>query len=228
MNVNLTCEPSYTLAYCYLDYGESMLVERDGMALMSAGIDVGVGIGPGGMAKAAMRKAFGGENFFMGRYTATVHGAWVAVAPPYPGDMMVIDVETHGTGMRLESGALVAAAQGVDVNVKYAGLSSIALREGATMLHVGGEGKVIVSSYGGIQRFDLRDGEQLIVDTGHLVGFDDTVSLQVTPLGGVTTSAMTGEGLVGVLTGPGTVLAQTRAERGLTEWLMPRREQNRR
>lgn len=226
VDVNLTCAPSYTIAYCTLAYGESVLVERGGMAAMSAGLEVSAGLGSGGVAKAAMRKAFGGESFFMGRYKAAVHGAWVAVAPPYPGDIMVLDLHGHGDGMRLESGALLAASEDVDINVKYAGLGSIVLREGATMLHVGGHGKVLVSSYGGIQQFNLREGESIVLDTGHLVGFSDTVRMQVGPLSGITTSAITGEGLVAHLTGPGLVLMQTRAEQGIVDWLMPRRAQN--
>lgn len=224
--MKLTCAPSYSMAYCYLSAGESVLVERGGMAAMSSGLEVSAGIGSGGVAKAAMRRAFGGESFFMGRYRAVIHGAWVAVAPPYPGDIAVVDLTGNDDGMRLETGSLLAAADTVEVNVRYAGLGVVALREGATMLHVGGHGKVLVGSYGGIQQFTLREGEQVIVDTGHLVGFADTVQLRVGPLSGVAVSAITGEGLVAQLSGPGLVLIQTRAEQGMRDWLSPDRAQN--
>jgi uncharacterized protein (AIM24 family) len=42
-------------------------------------------------------------------------------------------------------------------------------------------------------------------------------------LGGARVAAMSGEGIVARLTGPGPVFIQTRAEQGLTSWLAPSR-----
>lgn len=224
MEVKLTCSPSYTMAYCYLTAGESVLVEQGAMAAMSGGMKVSAGIGPGGMVKAAMRKTLGGEGFFMGRYTAEIHGAWVGVASRYPGDMAV--EQFSGNGLVIEQGALVAVSQHMDVDVKMAGLRNMVMQEGITMLRLSGNGSAVIGSYGGLQRFELGEGEQLIVDTGHLVGFSDTMRMRVGPLSSVTTSVVTGEGLVSVLEGPGIVLMQTRAEQNLRSWLFPDKAQN--
>jgi uncharacterized protein (TIGR00266 family) len=224
MEIKLTCAPSYTMAYCFLAADESVLVESGAMAAMSGGVRTGIGIGSGGVAKAAMRKVLGGESFFMGRYTADVHGAWVAVAPRYPGD--VAHELLQGDALLVESGALLAVSESVNVDVKWAGVRSIVLREGATLLRCSGMGDLLIGSYGGIQRFTLAEREQLIVDTGHLVGFSDTIKPRVGALSSLTTSAIVGEGLVALLEGPGTVLLQTRAEQGLKNWLMPERSQN--
>lgn len=212
------------MAYIYLAADESVLVEPDGMATMSAGVRVDPGVGPGGIVKAAMRKSLGSESFFMGRYTAEVDGAWVGVAPKYPGDMSAEDLVDES--ILIEAGALVAVGGDLAIDVKWAGLKSIALREGATMLRVSGSGMLLVGSYGGIQRFTLAEGESLVVDTGHLVGFTDSMGFKVGPLSSATTSVLVGEGLVGVLTGPGTVLVQTRAEQSLKDWLFPEKSQN--
>lgn len=232
VNIQLTCQPSYSLAYCMLDVGENLLVERDGMAKMSAGIDVGIGIGPGGMVKAAMRSQLGGESFFMGRYTARMHGAWVAVAPPFPGDIKVLQVEPDAPGILCESGSLLACqgpcgnVPGVDVDVKWAGVRRILIKEGATLLHLTGQGAVLLSSYGGIEEFHLGSGEEVIVDSGHLVGWEDTVEMKVGPLSSSSTAAFTGEWLVAKLTGPGRVWTQTRSEEALGSFLLPNRKQN--
>jgi uncharacterized protein (TIGR00266 family) len=220
MDVRIACQPSYSLAYCTLDHGESMYAERGAMALMSAGVAVSAGVGSGGMARAAMRKAFGGESFFMGQYTAEVHGAWVAVAPKYPGDIDVVDLEETG-GLVIERGAFLAAGQKVSVNVKYAGLRNVVMREGASFLHLTGAGLGLMCSYGGLQSYELGEGQELVVDTGHIVGFSDTVNMRVGPLSSVSTAVVTGEGLVALMTGPGRVWAQTRAESGLRDWLFP-------
>lgn len=225
MDVRIECQPSYAMAYLSLDVGESALVEHGAMAAMSAGISVGVGIGPGGIAKAVLRKTLGGESFFMGRYTADLHGAWVAVSPKFPGDITLVHV-TPGHSYAFEAGAFLAASEGVDVDVKYAGVRTVLLREGATMLGVRGTGKALICSYGGIQSFDLPDGATMIVDTGHLVGFAETVTVKIGPLSSLTTAMATGEGLVAELTGPGEVFIQTRAEQQLQTWLLPDKQQN--
>lgn len=237
MEIKLTHKPSYTQAYVILERGESLLVERDGMVQMSDGLDVSGGFGPGGAAKAALRKTLGGESLLMGRYTATYHNAWIAVSPRYPGDMAVIDLERlGGRGVAVEQGALVACAgpngrhAGVDVDVRWAGVGSMLVREGMTMLRLSGHGCALIGSYGGIEAIPLADGETRFVDTGHLVGFTDDTRIQVGPLGGVVASGMTGEGLVAKLTGaPGggsVIWTQTRSEQGLTGWLFPDKQQN--
>lgn len=226
MDIKIECQPAYAMAYISLDVGESVLVEQGAMAAMSAGVSVSAGMGPGGVGKAVMRRAFGGESLFMGRYTAELHGAWVAVTPRYPGDIAEVDIDA-GHGYRFEAGSFLAASEEVHVDVKYAGARSVIQREGITMLGVHGQGKALVCSYGGVQRFNLPDGATMIVDTGHLVGMSDTVSMKVGPLSGVATSVITGEGLVAELTGPGCVFVQTRAETQLRSWLFPEKKQNR-
>lgn len=224
MQVDISCAPSYSIAYCYLSQGEKVLVESGAMAYMSAGIGVSVGIGSGGVVGAAARKIAGGESFFMGAYTANIDGCWVAVAPKYPGD--IAHEKLTGQGLLIESGALLAVSEGVNVDVKWAGLGNIVLREGATLLHIDGQGDLLLGSYGGLQRFVLGAGEHLIVDTGHLVGYSDTMKPKVGPLSSVTTSVIVGEGLVGVLEGPGVVYTQTRSEQSIRSWLLPDKSQN--
>lgn len=224
MQVDVKCSPASALAYCYLTAGESVRCEAGAMAAMSGGISVKADAGPGGLVKGMLRKGLGGESFWMGRYTADVHGAWVALAPKFPGDIAVVDL-TDG-GIVAEAGSLLALSDGVSADVKFAGLRHVMLHEGATLLRLHGEGKAVVSSYGGLQRFELGPDEHIIIDTGHLVAYSDTMRLRVGPLSGLMTAAFSGEGLVGILEGPGTVWIQTRAEQALKSWLMPEHWQN--
>ena len=224
MDIDIKCSPSYSIAFCYLGAGESVLVESGGMAYMSAGVTVSAGLGSGGVAGAASRKLLGGEAFFMGKYTSNVDGAWVAAAPPFPGDIAAQHLT--GSPLLIESGSLLAVSETVDVDVTFSGVSTMLLREGATMLRCAGHGDLLVCSYGGLQRFELAAGEHLIVDTGHLVGFSEGMQTRAGALSSLATSAIVGEGIVGVIEGPGVVLTQTRSEQGMSEWLMPKRSQN--
>lgn len=224
MHVDVKCSPAYAMAYCYLEADESVRVEAGGMAAMSGGMHVKADAGPGGMRKGLMRKALGGESFWMGRYQADVHGAWVAVAPKFPGDIAVVDL--HGNGIVAVAGSLLALSDGIEADVRFAGVPNMILHEGATMLRLHGTGKVVLCTYGGLQDFHLEAGEQLIIDTGHIVAYTDTMRMKVGPLSGLMTAKFSGEGLVGMLTGPGVVYMQTRAEQVLKNWLMPGAAQN--
>ena len=225
MKIKLRAQPSYTIAYVTLDQGESILAERNSLAVASDGIEASFTTGSGGVVKAAMRRVLGGEFFFMGHYTATVHGAWVGLAPRYPGD--VVDIRLDDAGILAEQGSLLACCGDINVDVSYAGVRKILLREGATVLRIHGTGDVLLSTYGALQRFDLKDGESVVVDTGHFVAMSETCDMRVGLLGGAVTSAASGEGLVARITGPGSVWVQTREERSIRNWLFPERKQNR-
>ena len=222
MQVNIQCSPAYAVAYCYLAAGEFMRAESGAMAFMSSGIRVNSEAGPGGVIKGLMRSKLAGESFFMVRYTADIEGAWVAVAPKFPGDVTAVEL-TEGNGLYVQSGSVLALSADLNDDVRLARAGSLAMHEGAVMQHVHGNGTLVLSTYGGIQRVGLGHGESLVVDTGHLVAFSESMKFKVGPLGGVVTAALSGEGLVAQLEGPGTLFLQTRAEAGLREWLLPDR-----
>lgn len=225
MRVTVDCGPAYAMAYCHLGYQETVHVESDGMALMSDGINVTSGAGGGGVVQGLVRKAFGGESFFMGAYTATVQGAWVAVAPKYPGDVKAIELDDFGP-LVAQSGSLLAFNDGVDASVKVAGIQQAVATRGMTLLSIRGTGTVVLAAYGALCEFEVGAGQSLIVDTGHLVAYSDGMKADLGMLGGVVTATTTGEDLVLRLTGPGRVLVQTRAEKQFATWINPMRESN--
>ncbi len=112
MRVNVECSPAYAMAYCYLDTGESVIVESGGMTAMSDGLNVQAAA-LGGAVKGLVRKLAGGESFFMGRYTAATHNAWVAVAPKYPGDIACLTLDGDTT-LLAESGSFLASSDTID------------------------------------------------------------------------------------------------------------------
>lgn len=197
------------------------------MVAMSGGLDVRADAGPGGVVKGIMRKALVGEGLFMSRFTAQVHGAWVALASKYPGDVAVVPlIGPDGPGIVAESGSLLGMSDGVDADPRWAGLHMVALREGATMIRAHsphGPGHVLLSAYGGIETFDLADGQTLVFDSGHVVAYTDRMHVRVGPLAGLVTSALSGEGLVAEVTGPGRVWTQTRSIIDAGELLFPKK-----
>lgn len=219
MRVKTKHGPAYTVAYCVLEHREKVRVERGAMAWMSAGLDVSADTG-GGVVSAALRAKLGKEGFFWATYTAEMAGAWVAVAPRAPGDIAVIELGA-GQKVRSEQGALLAVSGSCTTSVRYSGLGAVLLREGVVVVETTGPGQAVIGSYGAIEPWELKGNEQLIVDTGHLVAWDEGVDVKATTIGGMKATALSGEGLVATVTGPGRVWLQTRAEVAFREWLFP-------
>ncbi|MDA1190445.1 MAG: TIGR00266 family protein [Candidatus Poribacteria bacterium] len=93
--------------------------------------------------------------------------------------------------------------------------------EGLVMLRVSDTGSALLSNYGAIYEVELGESETYIVDTGHLVAFDESVQYRVKKVGGLKSTLLSGEGLVCEFTGPGNVMIQTRSEDSFLAWLIP-------
>jgi uncharacterized protein (TIGR00266 family) len=226
MEIRISSGPAYSIAQVLLDQGESIFSEPGAMVAFapSGGIAVSSGFSSGILAS-TVRKVFAQENLMSVKYTAVVAGAWVYLAPKFPGD--IIDIKVHlDDAISVQSGSYLAHSDGVAIAGKVGSVQTVLLKEGATILQAKGEGTLLIAAYGGIEQIPLGAGQQLVVDTGHLVAWSASISMRVGPLNGVVSSAMTGEGLVGELTGPGVVYIQTRAEQHLRSWLFPEHEQN--
>jgi uncharacterized protein (TIGR00266 family) len=221
MKVDITSRPAYSIAYVKLENGESVFAEAGAMVAISGGVEAGA-VMSGGVMRSALRRIVAQESLLMTRFTARVFGAWVALAPRFPGDVATLEL-TPEHEMIVQSGSMLAHAETLEVSAAIGNLQSFALKEGATVLRARGSGTLVIAAYGGLERFDLRDGETLVVDSGHLTAWSASLGFRVGPLKGVLSSTLTGEGIVGEFTGPGVVYVQTRAEQQLRSWLLPDR-----
>ena len=223
VQVSLRHRPAYTLAYVSLSSGEKVFVERGGMAAMSDGFIVKASTG-GKVSSAVARRALGSESMIFTAFEATISGAWLALSPALPGDIEVLEI--LGNGFLIQAGSLLCYSEGVNVSLRYGGVRSVLMHEGAVYLHASGEGSALICSYGAIERIEIGPHESLTVDTGHIVAFSDSMKFHIGALGSVSTAALSGEGIVAQFTGPGVVYIQTRAEQALRNWLSPERGHN--
>lgn len=218
MEVEIRYQPSYALAMVTLEQGESIQAESGAMVGMSPDLVMETGAGAG-LLEALSRKMFGGESFFLNTYTAQKAGDSVALAPPLPGDIAVIEMK--GQELLVQSGSYLAASAGVRVDTSWSGAETFFGSEGLIMLRVSGHGTLIVSSYGAIHAMELAAGQSYIVDTGHLVTFDSGMDYQVQKVAGWKSTLFSGEGLVAKLTGPGALTIQSRSQDSFLAWLLP-------
>ena len=210
--------PAYGVARLGLTGNEQVRVEAGGMMAMSTGV-VLEAKAEGGMLKSLKRAALGGESFFVTTYTAPANGGWVDVAARLPGDVFTLDV-TPEVGLNIQKGSWLASAQSVQLDTRWGGWKNFFGSEGGFLVHAGGQGSVVVSCYGALERWQLQPGETITVDTGHMVAYEDTVQVGFRKAsGGLVQSLKSGEGLVFDFVGPGTVLTQTRNPNELLGWI---------
>jgi len=95
--------------------------------------------------------------------------------------------------------------------------------KGFFFIQIRGSGLVLVSSFGAIVKRTLAAGEKYIVDTGHIVAFEETIqyTLRKASEQGWLRSMASGEGVVAEYTGPGTIYLQTRNLQAFTGQLIP-------
>ena len=219
MQVEILYRPSYSVARVLLDRKEKIQVESGAMVGMSPDMEMETEA-KGGFLKSISRSMFGGESFFMNTYTGSAEGDSILLAPPLPGDIAVI--EMRGETLMVQSGSYLASTEGITVDTKWSGAKTFFGSEGLIMLKVSGTGTLIVSSYGAIHPMELEAGRKYVVDTGHLVTFDEKIGFNVKKVAGWKSTLFSGEGLVVELTGPGKLNLQSRSQDSFLSWLIPR------
>ncbi len=219
MQVQLRHNPSFTVARCLLAGGEPMRVEGGAMIAHSAGVQLQAKA-EGGLLKGLKRAALGGGSFFVTTYTAPPEGGWVDVAGVLPGDVTYLPI-TPDRPFYITRGSWIANSYGVQIDTQWGGMANLFGGEGGFGFRASGQGEAIVNVYGAIDYLDLRPGETVTVDTGHVVAYDLGIQFRMRRAvdGRSIQSLKTGEGWVFDFAGPGRVLLQTRNPEAFAHWV---------
>jgi uncharacterized protein (TIGR00266 family) len=210
--------PSYSLVIARLSTGEKIVAEAGAMVSMSASIDIETKA-RGGILGSLKRSVLGGESFFINTYTARSDGV-ITLAPSLPGDCEVIEME--GKGLMIQGTSYIASADTVEIDTKFAGMKGFISGEGFFFLKTAGTGPVFISSYGAIHEVNVTPDQDLVIDTGHIVAFEDNLTWNVKTVGGLKSTFFSGEGLVCRFSGEGKVWLQTRSPQAFLDWLVPK------
>ena len=216
MQISVKHNPGFAVAHCELSAGESVRAEAGSMMSTSDGVEVG-GKMEGGLMKGLKRSVLGGESMFIASYTAPSEGGWVDCAGVLPGGVAVGDV---GPGeFYIQRGSYLCSEEGVEIDTKWGGFKNLFGGEGGFLVRAAGAGQVAVSCYGALDVHELQAGQRLVVDTGHMVGYDEGVEVNLTRAGGNVGMVKSGEGFVFEFKGPGRVMTQSRNPNQLITWL---------
>src|SRR3954451_22319300 len=219
MRAEIHDSPSFALARLDLAGGEQVRVEAGAMAAHSKGHQLEAKM-EGGLMRSLKRSMLGGESLVVSTFTAPPEGGWIDVAPRLPGDVFTKEVEGSYV---LTRGSYLASAVGLDIDAKWGGFGNLLGGEGGFLVHITGSGLLIGSCYGALDHRRLGEGEQITVDSGHLVAYDAGVSIasRRAATGGLVKSFKSGEDMVFDVTGPGEVLTQSRNPKEFLNWLIP-------
>jgi len=155
-----------------------------------------------------LKRMLGGESFFLNFFTSQSDSGEVLFSTALPGDMVSLPISN--VGIIVEGGAFVVREQSVEMDLSWQGLKSMFSGEGLFWLRMHGSGQVVVSTFGAMYSIDV-DGEY-IVDTGHIVAFEESLNFSITKAGKSWISSMLGgEGLVCRFSGKGRVWCQSHA-----------------
>ncbi len=217
MDIAIRNAPSFAVARATLSGGETIRAESGAMMATSAGISVEASLGGGGVMKALKRSVLGGESLFITTLTAPDGGGWVDCAARLPGDAAVLDVDG---AINLTRGSWLCSSSGLEIDTKWGGFKNLVGGEGGFLVHMTGSGKVVASCYGALEIVDLAAGEQLVLDSGHLVAYSDGMTFTTRKVtSGLMQTLKSGEGLVFEFSGPGRIWTQTRNPNELILWL---------
>ena len=207
--MEFTIEGVYPVLRCKMDKGEQLLTGSGAMSWMTDGVENDTKMTGGLMG--GLKRGLTGDNMFMNTYYATKDNQEIAFASSLPGDIIHIEL-AEGDLIYAQKRAYVASDTTVTVEAGFTKKLSAGVFGGDGMLlqKFHGTGNLFLESDGTLIEYELKSGEVLKVDQGHIFMFDSTVSYELTRIKGLKKFAFGGEGLfLAKLTGPGKVYLQT-------------------
>ena len=197
----------FPVVVCELADGEQMITEKGSMVWMSPNMQMDTR--GGGLGK-MFSKAFSGESIFQNIYTARGAGM-IAFGSSFPGQIKAVTI-APGQDMILQKTAFLAAEPGVELSIHFNKKLGTGLfgGEGFIMQRLSGSGVAFAEIDGELVEYELREGQQIVADTGNVAGFTAGVKMEIQQVPGMKNKLLGGEGLFNtLLTGPGRVWLQT-------------------
>ena len=194
---------------CELESGESMITESGAMAWMSPNMKMET-TSNGGIGK-VFGRMFSGENMFQNRYTAQGGNGLIAFASSFPGSIKAFEVGP-GRDYIFQKKTFLAGEKGIDISVHFQKKFASGLfgGEGFILQKISGRGIVFAEFDGHVVEYDLKPGQQIVIDTGYLAAMDATCQIDIQTVPGLKNVVFGGEGIFHtVVTGPGRIWLQT-------------------
>ena len=211
---------AFPVVICYLESGEQMITEKGSMVWQSPNITMDT---TGGGLGRMLSRAFSGESMFQNVFTAQGGPGMIAFGSSFPGKIIPLSIGP-GKEMVLQKKAFLASEAGIDLDIYFSKKLGAGFfgGEGFIMQKLSGQGMAFVEIDGELIEYELASGQQIIVDTGNVAGFEAGVSIDIRQVAGLKNKMLGGEGFFNtVLTGPGKIWLQTMPISGVADAIKP-------
>ncbi len=179
-----------------LSQGENLLTENSGIAWMRGDVRVQVA------AKSAPSKSLGKktapESVSKVTYACYSPKCLMVFSPEIPGNVVDVTLSDQ-QGLICQKTAFLCASGNMELVPFFQQKLSPAFGDGFTLYQVLGPGTAFLQAHGEVREYELRQGEVIRVDPGHVIGFEPTVNF------GIVEEDL----ILAVLSGPGRVWFQT-------------------
>lgn len=210
MQFDLESGPGCPLCIARLGIGQSVEAVRGAMVARDAHIGMAAddagGRGVEGRLDNLERKMLMGGSFSRNTFTAETAPGEVAFAPALPGEIMIRQVE--GRELIVRQSAYLCSASSVEIEAWWGGFEAYFGGDRLFWLRASGHGPLALNAFGAVKEIDV-DGS-FIVDTGHVVAFDPTLTFAVRRAGSWYSTILAVESLVCRFEGEGKLFIQSR------------------
>ncbi len=203
-----------------LQPGEEFNSVAGAMAYMSGNMRMESKMEGGLMA--GLKRSLSGASLFLLRYTPQGGVGTIGLAGRAPGKVLDVDVG-QGSWIVQKTGYLGSETTvNLDMALQKRLGSMMFGGEGLILQRLSGTGRAFIHACGDLNVVDLAPGQQYKVSTANAVAWEDTVSYDISSVGGLKTALFSGEGLfVTTLTGPGKIVIQSMTLGDLADALIP-------
>ena len=212
---------SFPAAVVTLEKGETVVTQSGAMAWSDTDVEMTTNA-EGGLLK-SIGRMFSGASLMFVRHTARRDGSKVTFSASFPGEIREFKIDADHEYIAQKS-AFMAADEGVaiDATVSKSFWAGLVGGEGFVMQKYSGNGSILVEIDGSVVEMDLKAGEQIKVETGHVALFEAGVQYDVESVKGFKNIFFGGQGLfMTTLTGPGKVYLQTLTAQDMANKLLP-------
>ena len=212
---------SFPAAEVTLSQGEQVITQSGAMAWGDNDIDMSTNM-EGGFFK-SIGRMFSGASLMFVTHTAKRDNSKITFSSAFPGTIKEFKLDENHQYLAQKSAFLVAdPTVNVDATVNEHFWAGLLGGEGFVLQKFTGNGTLLAEIDGSVQEIELKEGQTLKVETGHVAIFESTVKYDVQTVKGFKNVFFGGEGLFMVtLTGPGKVWLQTLTAHDMAEKLIP-------
>ncbi|MCA9923005.1 MAG: TIGR00266 family protein [Anaerolineales bacterium] len=204
----------------YLEAGESLFTESGGMAWMMGDIEMSTNT-RGGLLK-GLARSLAGESLFLTTYTSKTGTGMITFTPEAPGSILPVALAANESRI-CQKDAFMAAQESMTLEMHFrrklgAGIFG---GEGFILQKLTGPGIGWVEIAGEVREYELKPGQTMRVDPGHIAMYEPSVNYDIARVKGAKNILFGGEGLfLATLTGPGKIWLQSLPLANLASKLM--------